>query len=258
MDYLQAAVNVIRKQGISITPIRIEVDSNLPPRAGLASSAAVTVAAVGALAQFYRLDLPVDRICQLAYLVESSELLTGAGQMDFYVTGLGGFLYIDSFKTPPDCIEPFRFPPSLGIVISNTGKPRATSDVIRAKRARMAAGEPGILSYVAGTEKAIQRMRIVLARDNIDTKEFGELVTSCHTYLDAYMRVSTDLLNACVSACIRNGAVGAKLTGTGLGGCMFAIVPKFAIPLILRSLSTYSVDVHVTEISRRGLETHER
>lgn len=101
LDYTNAAIKVLEKNGVKITPLSVEITSNLPAKAGLSSSAAVSIASIAAISSFYGLDLSVNTVCDLAYKVESSELKTGAGQMDMYSCGLGGLIYLDSSTIPP-------------------------------------------------------------------------------------------------------------------------------------------------------------
>lgn len=252
MDYVEAAVKVLINCGVKITPIQINVSSDLPPRSGLSSSAAVSVASISALAKFYELSLSDYEVCNLAYSVENEELNTGAGQMDFYACGLGGFLYINSSTRPPYPIEQYDFPSNISIIIADTMTPRNTADIIQDKRSRLEKGEAGISSYVKYTEKAIEKIRHLLKQPDFDLEQFGTLISSCHNYLDKYMRVSTDTLNKCVKACLNNGAFGAKLTGTGMGGCMFAIAPTSMSLQIQEALSTYPVITYATYISSLG------
>lgn len=252
MDYVQAALKVVLDQGVKPVPLKISVSSSLPARAGLGSSAAVSIASIAALAEFYGLTVSPLEACRLAYLVESQELQTGAGQMDFYVSGLGGFMYINSALMPPS-VKNYSFPQGLAILIADTGVPRSTAHTISTKRARLESGEAGIASYVKHTESAIEQMHRLLSEDNDNLNRFGSLMSSCHGYLDEYMRVSTETLNRCVTICLENGALGAKLTGTGMGGCMFAVVPESRIAEAREALSTQPVTIYVTHISNNGV-----
>lgn len=252
MDYVEAAVKVLIDYGVKITPVHIKVSSDLPPRAGLSSSAAISVASINALSKFHELSLSNYDICALAYSVEGEELNTGAGQMDFYACGLGGFLYIDSAAKPPSPIEQYDLPPDIAIIIADTMTPRNTADIIRSKRARLNRGESSIVSYIEYTEIAIDQLHWLLKQPSFDLERFGALVSSCHHYLDKYMRVSTDTLNRCVETCLDKGAIGAKLTGTGMGGCMFAIAPRSIILQIQEALSAHPVKTYITNISNRG------
>ncbi len=136
LDYTNAAIKVISDLEINPNPIHVEITSNLPAKAGLSSSAAVSVASVAAISSFYGLYLDTADICNLAYKVESEELKTGAGQMDMYSCGIGGLIYLDSSTTPPKDIEKFVLPDGFDIVIVDTLTPRNTADVIRDKRKR--------------------------------------------------------------------------------------------------------------------------
>lgn len=252
LDYVEGAVKVISNRGVKITPIEINVSSDFPPQAGLSSSAAVTVASLNALAKFYDLSLSTYEICDLAYSIEKDELKTGAGQMDFYVCGLGGVLYLDSANRPPSPVEQYTLPSDIAIIVADTMTPRNTGDIIRGKRLRLAQSESGIISYIKHTKTAIDEIRHLFKQPSFDLKQFGALVIRCHDYLDKYMRVSTDTLNKCVELCLINGAVGAKLTGTGMGGCMFAIVPPSLIIQIKKDLSPLPVTIYETNISSCG------
>jgi mevalonate kinase len=253
LDYVEAAIKVLSAWGAQITPVRVSVSSSLPASVGLSSSAALAVASLAALAKLFRLNLSDIEVCGLAYIVESEELRTGAGQMDFYVCGLGGFMYIDSHNRPPHPIEKYGFPAGMGILIADTMVPRSTADVIRTKRSRLQSAEAGIISYIEHTEKAIADIRGLLQQPELDIDHFGVLISSCHRYLNRYMRVSTDLLNKCVETSLNKGAVGAKLTGTGMGGCMFALAPLSKMREISEALSSLPVLTYATNISNTGI-----
>lgn len=253
LDYIRAALKIIKDSDVNLTPLKISVSSQLPARAGLSSSAAVSVATIAALSKFFGLELSTHKICDLAYSIENKELKTGAGQMDFYACGLGGFFYINSATIPPNPIEKYKFPPNLKIFIVDTETPRNTRDVIDLKRQRLAQSDPMIIAYVNHTEAVIEKMRTLLKQSKTDINKIGTLVSLCHNYLRDYMAVSTDLINICVDICLRNGAIGAKLTGTGMGGCLFALVPESSVNQIKAALSGYPVKIYVTNVSHKGV-----
>ena len=55
-----------------------------------------------------------------------------------------------------------------------------------------------------------------------DAKGLGESMSKAHYILDE-LEVSNDMLNKLVSIALDNGALGAKLTGGGRGGCIIAL-----------------------------------
>lgn len=252
-DYLNAALKVITTQyDIIKSPVLLNVTSKLPANAGVSSSAALLVATISALSNYYRLHLSQKDICHLAYIAENHELKTGVGQMDLYSCGLGGLIYIDSSETPPHKIESFMFPQEIDVILVDTLSPRNTGDVIQKKRKRMQESEPLILAYVKYTEEAINEMRILLQNSNPDLRQVGNIISNCHSYLRDYMQVSTGLLDECVTRSLGMGAYGAKLTGTGMGGCMFAIADKTDTKRILNTLKDLPVNILVTSPTNLG------
>ena len=253
LDYTNASIKVVSDLGIKATPISIEITSNLPAKAGLSSSAAVSVASIAAVASFYGLNLSIDKVCNLAYKVEAEELKTDAGQMDLYSSGIGGLIYLDSSTIPPSNIEKFILPNGFDIVIADTCTPRNTADVIREKRKRFNKKDPSIMKYIETTNEAIQQLRSLLNSSSPDINHIGQMISHCHTLLRDYMGVSTNLIEDCIKTFFKNGALGAKLTGTGMGGCAFAVIDKAKTPKLLRSLSELPVKVYVTKQSENGV-----
>lgn len=253
LDYVNASMKVLMDMGIEPIPLNVEVTSNLPARAGLSSSAAVSVATMKALSAYFGLQLNEQQIAHLAYLVEKDELKTGAGQMDQYSCALGGLIYLNSSTTPPSNIRKFSPPTNAELIVVDTLTPRSTAEVIRMKRERFAQGESGILQYVEKTENLILNICDELDKPSLDAVQLGRLVTACQDTLRDDMRVSTPLLEASMTACLENGAFGAKITGTGMGGCMFALVPSDKSKQVQTALSNLPVRFYVTAPSPDGV-----
>jgi mevalonate kinase len=254
LDHARAAVVALaRTAGLSVGALRISISSNLPPAAGLSSSAAVIVATLGALSGYYGLGLQREEICSIAYSVERHELGTGAGQMDFYSCALGSVIHLDCSTQPPQSLERFSPPAALTPVVVDTLVRHSTKDSIAAKRERLARADPDMFRYIDETLAAVTEIRNMLASGQCRPDQLGALVLSCHRALCRYLRVSTDLINDCVDACMAAGAVGAKLTGSGLGGCMFALVTEPYLEGVLRALDRFPVDVYPTVIDQDGL-----
>jgi galactokinase len=69
------------------------------------------------------------------------------------------------------------------------------------------------------------------------TAEIGPMLTASHVSLRDDFEVSTPELDAAVEACIRGGALGARMTGAGFGGCVIALVPNDALSEVRRRVS---------------------
>jgi mevalonate kinase len=231
----------------------IKVESQIPPGAGLSSSAAVTLASLAGVAAYMGTPLSVAEVCALAYEVEAKDLATGAGQMDFYSCALGGIVYLNCSEVPPDPLERFRLDRQLRLLIGDTRTSRSTKASISRKRERWERGESDIHKYFALTVRAVDEIRTILANAPEDLSSLGNVVSLCHGYLRDYLKVSTHVIDTAVDLCRASGAVGAKLTGAGLGGCFFALMPSTTPEGLRRALHSLGVRALDVPIDYLGL-----
>lgn len=65
-----------------------------------------------------------------------------------------------------------------------------------------------------------------LANKNPDHKMIGQLLTEHHIVLRDILGISTPKIERMIDSAIKAGAYGAKINGSGGGGCMFAYSPE--------------------------------
>lgn len=254
LNYVLAALKAFMRSTKQLDAFSLEVSTGLPIKAGVSSSASVTLATVAALSAYIEAGFSQSEICALAFSVESQELKTGAGQMDFYACGLGGLRYLDCSSEPPST-QDFDIP-DVSVVLVDTLVSHPTKSFVSAKRIRFQEGEPAIHEYAKLTEETVHQMRDFFLHSKNGIEEIGEQITKCHEYLRDYMQCSTELLDQCVETCLRSGAYGAKLTGSGMGGCMFALASTDNTERIKQALSGLPVKVHLTNFSKQGILLH--
>ena len=80
-------------------------------------------------------------------------------------------------------------------------------------------------------EDAVERLAAA------DAPAFGALLRASHASLREAFEVSTPALDALVDAALEAGALGARLTGAGLGGCIVALVPEPVVEDFLARLA---------------------
>ncbi|MFQ6326062.1 hypothetical protein ACLMAL_07975 [Nocardia sp. CWNU-33] len=73
----------------------------------------------------------------------------------------------------------------------------------------------------------------------------GALISEAHRLLRDCVHSSTPLIEECVERCLASGAYGAKLSGSGHGGCLFALVPWDAIGRVRVAVAGLPVRVMV-------------
>lgn len=252
LRYAKSAVDLVGRNVESPCSFEVTIESDIPVNAGVSSSAAVTLATTAATAAFFGLRPSVADMCEMAYVVEHDILKTGAGRMDPYACGMGGLLHLNC-GTKPVSVEQYDFPDTLGIVLADTLTPHETRSFISSKRLRFQQGDRDIYHYIDEAERHVEHMHQLMPAFSDNREEIGDTITKLHYLLRDDVRCSTDLLDACVTTAIGNGALGAKLTGSGNGGCMFALVEKEHKEQVSLALQNLPVRVYETGIVMQGL-----
>jgi galactokinase len=247
LDHMQAAAKVTLPKAAELAGVVLTASTDLPVGAGVSSSAALTLAVVTALAALLREDAPgTDEACILARQAETAELGTGAGWMDFLACASGGVNQISAGDPPhADLITT-----SLGlpVVLIDTRQRRATATVLAGKRERYQAREPAMLTYVTETTALVEALTTVLRSPEPDYREAGKLLSQAHALLRDQVACSTPLIEECAGRVLAAGAYGAKLSGSGHGGCLFALVPDDAVAAVLASVT--DLPVHAVALPR--------
>ncbi|OYT57284.1 mevalonate kinase [Euryarchaeota archaeon ex4484_162] len=202
------------KRGIKIT-----LDGDLVAASGIGASAASCVAIARALSDYFNLGLSDEEINKVAYEGEKGYHGTPSG-IDNTASTFGGLLWFE--KDEPPVIEKISMPNPVEIIMGNTGKVADTAAAVAGVRERKE-------KYPDKYEKIFERAKNIafLARRALqdeDYEEVGKLMNENHKLLQQ-IEVSSKELDFLVDVARENGALGAKLTGGGLGGNMIALTP---------------------------------
>ncbi len=254
-DYFRAIIKVLFEEEIinAIPGFDISISSNIPIGSGLSSSAALLVAWLTALDDQLDLNLTKLEIADIAFKAENQVLGVNCGIMDQYSSSLGGIFSLDC-NGPPYEIKSFtsnfdsiiigdscirRSANKPLTILKNQinkgfGKIKQQSDL---KLATLTVDELESFKSIL-TEDEFRRLFGViiirnitlqakneLSKKNQDIELLGELLTKQQDMLRDYLEVSIPMLDNLVKESIKAGALGGKLTGAGLGGCMIALAP---------------------------------
>lgn len=198
----------------------IEVFPHVPRAMGLGGSSALAVAILRAVDHAYALKLSDARINELAFECEKAAHGTPSG-VDNTVATYGSPLIYRRVNEQPR-FETLTLGQPLELVVGLTGKESLTADAVaRVRRAWQHYPEryEAIFDQIAHLTEA-GREALLSGR----LEEIGELMNLCHGYLNA-LQLSTPELEELVHIARNNGALGAKLTGGGVGGSMVALCP---------------------------------
>ncbi|WP_306205416.1 mevalonate kinase [Actinoplanes sp. RD1] len=206
-------------------PLHTEVviESSIPQGRGLGSSAACARAAALALA-----DACGHRIrpSDVYDLVQSSEMVAHgrASGIDAVATGATGALMFRS-GTAQELPEGAAEHPDAAFVIADSGIGGSTKAAVELLAGRFD-HEPALREdFVTGVTDLMTAAVHELVHG--DLAGFGSRLTENHRLLRE-IGISTARIDALVEAALAAGALGAKITGGGLGGCLIALAADAA------------------------------
>jgi mevalonate kinase len=199
--------------------IKIELGGNLYAASGIGASAASCVAVARALSEHFNLNLSDDEINDIAYEGEKGYHGTPSG-IDNTASTFGGLIWFE--KGEPNIMKKISLPNPVRIVMCNTGKVADTTAAVEGVRKRKEKDPEKYKKIFNRAENIAYLAKRALQEENY--KEVGKLMNENHKLLQQ-IEVSSRELDFLVGITREQGALGAKLTGGGLGGNMIALTP---------------------------------
>ena len=241
--YVAGVVQTLAERGRRPVGIDAVVSSTVPVGAGLSSSAALEVSVAFALcdaAAFELTPLEIALACQEA---ERSALGIPSGIMDQLasVSGRAGCALLIDCRSYE--VEPIPLPEELALVVVHSGVARALAGSAYAERRvacervaeslglralrdatpEQVAGDPRARHVVSENARVLEAAE-ALAVGNVAA--LGPLLNESHRSLRDDFEVSTPELDALAAALVDAGAIGARLTGAGFGGCVVGLASR--------------------------------
>ena len=226
IDQQKDSINrIIKKMNIDLSKkgIDITLEGTLYCASGIGASAASCVAIARALSDHFELNLTDEEINDIAYEGEKGYHGTPSG-IDNTASTFGGLIWFE--KGENNVMEKILPPSPIEIVMGNTGKVANTTAAVAGVRERKE-------KYPEKYAEIFDRAENIayLAKDALideDHKELGKLMNESHKLLQQ-IEVSSRELDFIVKLARDQGALGAKLTGGGLGGNVIALTPGKAL-----------------------------
>lgn len=191
--------------------VSYDIRSEIPQKRGMGSSAAISIAAIRAVFDYFEQSIDMET---LEILVNKAEIIAHSNPSgldaktclsDKAIT----FIRNIGFSTLDLDLDAY-------LVIADTGIYGNTREAVE----KVAQAEEANLPHLAALGDLTEMVQKAIQAKTIS--EIGPLMTKAHSHLQA-IGVSIDKADQLVQISLENGALGAKMSGGGLGGCIIAL-----------------------------------
>ncbi len=249
-DYPRGVVRQLEETGYPLGDFRAAFAGDVPTGSGLSSSAAIEAATILALDGLFGLGIDRKEMARICMQAENEFVGVQSGIMDQYASLLceaGAALLIDCRTLEAEPVPLDLDSAGLTLLVCDTRVERGLGDTgyndrrAACERAARALGvrqlrDAGKKDLVGLSGDELKRARhVVSENDRVlaaverlrdgDFEGFGRLMYASHRSMRDDYEISTRELDSFVGLAKESGALGARLTGAGFGGCAIALVP---------------------------------
>ncbi len=222
-----AVAKVLEKHGENVG-LDIKINSTVPVAAGLGSSAAVVAAVTAAVGALLNVKMSKEDIFRITF--ESEKIVHGTPSgIDPAISTFGGTLLFQMDTG----FKPLEVKADIPLVIGDTGVGRSTRVQVEKVRNLREKYPQVVEPIMLAAREAVLRAIDALKENDLET--LGELMSINHALLYG-VGVSDESLERLINAARKAGALGAKLTGAGGGGCMIALTRNDSLEEVFEAI----------------------
>lgn len=281
-DYFASTLRVVKRYGcIPNKGYTINLESNIPINAGISSSSAIVVAWVFFLLKAFGCIKKIfpQLIAQIAYEAEVLEHNSPGGKMDQFTIAIGNIIYID---TAQDLVYNTIGTSMEGLILAESGISKETLGLLSSIKSKATKAidcvsknvsnfnlkattmddykifskyisqdlEPYF--YAAIINHTITNKALTLFKDgNIDVEKVGKLMNEHHDILKNKLNITVPKIDNMIDTALKAGAYGAKIVGSGGGGCIVVLSPtekkEEIINALLKSGAKNAYEVSISQ-----------
>ena len=236
------ANKAIKDQNIGL---KIQIESEIPLGAGLGSSSACCVAGAAAIFKLFG-EISKEKILEIAIEAEKTIYQNTSGA-DCTVSTYGGLMEYDKnngFRKLED-------EPDFQLVIANSNIEHSTETMVsRVKEFENKNKEK--FHELSNLESNLVNDVLKLIKEN-KIKEIGEKINQNQKFLEE-IGISNEQLEAMIKIGQKT-SYGAKITGSGGGGCIFALTNESNLDETIKEFVNKEYECFATKIDFKGLNT---
>mgnify|MGYP001607228784 CR=1 FL=1 len=246
-EILDRAMQIILKEtGLGGKNFRLEIDGDIPVFGGLGSSAALIVSIIRELNEHYKLKLSNEQVNEIAFKAEHVFHGNPSG-IDNTASTYRSLLWFEkNLSGGKNKIELLKCKKPLLVVIGNTKIIHDTVETVAEVKKKKEKEPKKFDKIFEDAKELVFQARNALEKG--DLPKTGELINENQELLQE-IGVSSPELDLLCKASVENGALGAKLTGAGMGGCMFALCPdKKTQEKVAQAIRKKGFDSYITSV----------
>jgi len=225
---LRLAVDKVFEKNGEKVGLNIEINSTVPVAAGLGSSASVAASVIAAVATTLDVTISKEEIFRTTYEAERLVHGTPSG-VDPAIATFGGALLFQMDTG----FKPLEVKTDIPLVVGDTGVERSTGVQVEKVR-NIKQKYPQMMGSFMEAAREIVLRAIEAFKEN-DLETLGELMNMNHALLYG-VGVSDESLEWLINGARKAGALGAKLTGAGGGGCMIALTKNEKLEQVVEAI----------------------
>lgn len=249
--YLAGVVWALRESGYEVGGATLVLTSDVPLGAGLSSSAAIECAVVAAMVDLFQLDIsPMDR-ARIARMAENAYVGAPTGLLDQAASTLceeDAGLFLDCRSLETSQVPLPLADHGLEILVLDTRTPHSHVDGEYGKRRASCERAAAVLGIPAlrdvedldaalaalDDDLLVRRVRHVVTENGRtlaafevartgDLRELAPLLDASHASMRDDYEITVETVDVAVETARAAGALGARMTGGGFGGCIIAL-----------------------------------
>ena len=227
------------------TGIKIIIESEIPLGVGLGSSSACCVAGAAAISRLYS-DTSKEEILELAIEAEKTIFQNTSGA-DCTVCTYGGIMEYNK----ENGFTKIKSEPNFHLVIANSNIEHSTELVVKEVKTFKEKNEEEFSKLCDDETNLVEDVLKLLEENN--TKELGEKINQNQKYLEI-IGVSNEKIKEMIQIGIKS-SFGAKITGAGGGGCIFALTDETNLDETINQFRNKNYECFSVKIDLQGLNT---
>jgi mevalonate kinase len=227
------------------TGIKIKVESEIPLGVGLGSSSACCVAGAAAISRLFS-NTSKEEILKLAIEAEKTIFQNTSGA-DCTVCTFGGIMEYDK----ENGFSKIKSEPDFHLVIANSNIEHSTELIVKDVKSFKENNENEFLNLCKDEGKLVEDVLELFKKNNI--KKLGEKVNENQRYLET-IGISNEKIRKMIQIG-KESSFGAKITGAGGGGCVFALTDDTNLNKTINQFRNKNYECFSVKIDLEGLNT---